>query len=386
MRRVIVDQIDLANLVPGGIDTCIADILARGDLDDPVVVGITNDPSVRLGRMTAREFRGRSVKFIPVARFSRDRADRRVRVPDSLKLILGALRFRREIPRRSVIWQVHRIEVGFAALVLFRPTRLVQFVHNAAAGLSGDNSDSAWKGLGRVYSKLESFVGKRANGIVVFNQGDGERLSSLFDRVLSARTWYDESVFYPRETQVLAGPAGVGKGPRVLWVGRLEAQKDPKLAIEVLASLIKRNKDARLVIAGDGSLLPQIKSRAVELGVLEAVEFAGRLSRMDVADRMRTSDCLLMTSHYEGSPRVLVEAGACGLPVIATAEADPDHVISDGTNGFVGDRNPFALAELVEKAKLLCSAYDCVEAASERSADRVISSILAVGVDDVSAS
>ncbi|TYQ10707.1 UNVERIFIED_ORG: glycosyltransferase involved in cell wall biosynthesis [Gordonia westfalica J30] len=382
MRRVIVDQIDLKNLVPGGTDTCISDILAWGDLDDPVVVGITNDPTVRLGCVINREFRGRTVKFIPVSRFSRDRTARRLRIPDSLKLVFGALRFRKVIPRHGVIWQVHRIEVGFAALLLFRPTRLVQFVHNAASGLSGENSDSAWKGMGGLYSKLESFVGKRANGIIVFNQGDGERLARVYDRVMPARTWYDESVFYPRDMQEPEGAAGDFLELRVLWVGRLEAQKDPNLAIEVFASLRKQDKHARLVVVGDGSLLPAVQSRAIELGVHDDIEFAGSLSRTDVADQMRRSDCLLMTSHYEGSPRVLVEAGACGLPVVATFEADPDHVINSGVNGFVSGRDPVGLAQCVEKVKLSCTSNDCVEASSARSASRVISSILAVGVDD----
>ncbi len=103
-------------------------------------------------------------------------------------------------------------------------------------------------------------------------------------------------------------------GTSFLFVGRLVAQKDPKVALEAFA-LAASPRD-RLTIVGDGPLRAQLERRTAELCLADRVEFRGHVP--NAAATMRDHDCLLMSSRYEGIPAVLVEALAAGLAIVAT--------------------------------------------------------------------
>ena len=104
------------------------------------------------------------------------------------------------------------------------------------------------------------------------------------------------------------------------------------------------------------------------------VEFHSILSREEVSEKMNSASVLLLTSRYEGSPRVLYEAGGCGLPVVCTFECDFDEWL-DGTNGFrVESRDPDVLAAAVH-ASLALSRSGIALKASDKSAKNVIREI-----------
>ena len=106
-----------------------------------------------------------------------------------------------------------------------------------------------------------------------------------------------------------AAPTG-----RVVAVGRLVRQKDMGLAIETLA-LAARSRPLRLEILGDGPERARLERKAKGL----PVTFHGHV--LDIAPRLAGADALLLTSRFEGTPSVLLEALAAGVPVIATDSA-----------------------------------------------------------------
>jgi glycosyltransferase involved in cell wall biosynthesis len=108
-----------------------------------------------------------------------------------------------------------------------------------------------------------------------------------------------------------------GDGPHVLWPGRLVAQKDPMLTLDVLALLRERGVALTLHIVGDGELLPSVRERARELGVDGMI--AWHPPSQEMARWYRSCDLLLMTSVFEGVPYVIYEALAMGVPVVAPA-------------------------------------------------------------------
>lgn len=368
--RVIVDQIDPDKLVPGGIDTCISDLVRFGSTHDFLVVGTTSDPKVPLGIWQTKVFSDRTIDFLPVARVDREKRRRRARVPESVRLLFGCMRFGRRIPRMAE-WQGHRVEVGFV-LLFFRPRKYIQFIHNDSNGLTGANSDSMWKGLSFIYRFVERRVMRSADGIVVFNKPDGTRLQALRFDTHVARTWFNGDVFFPSDRPDDAKPS-------VCWVGRLEEQKDPRLAIYVVDKLRLLVPDIRLTIVGDGSLREELEADILARNLRAHVIMRGSVSRMEVAQIMRDSRCLLMTSHYEGSPRVLVEANASGVPVVAPPGGDPDGVLERLVNGqCVESRDPDMLADAV----IECLRYEsaaCVASASEREVKVCVGEILAIG-------
>lgn len=216
---------------------------------------------------------------------------------------------------------------------------------------------------------------KKCSGVVVFNKTDGPRIRAIRPDVMVAQTWFSPDLFNGRIRDSV-----LRNGRRtVCWIGRFEAQKDPLLALGVCSELVRSIPELRLILVGDGSLLEALKADVELREILGNVEFSGSLTRPEVAEIMAESDCLLMTSYYEGSPRVLAEAGGVGLPVVATEGADPDGALVDGVNGIrISGRSPRDLAEAVLKASTY-SSLDCRRMAEHRSAGPSVARIMSVG-------
>jgi len=107
----------------------------------------------------------------------------------------------------------------------------------------------------------------------------------------------------------------------VLTVGRLDTEKNPLLLAEILALLeAEEERRWRLVVCGDGPMLPQLQSRLGELGLLDRVDLRGYVA-IDggLLELYRQSHMFLHVSWTEGFPQVLIEAFAAGLPTVATA-------------------------------------------------------------------
>ena len=124
-----------------------------------------------------------------------------------------------------------------------------------------------------------------------------------------------EEEFNPEHVDPL--PELAGAGPRILWPGRLVEQKDPMLTLDVLAAVSARGTEFVLDVVGDGHMEPDMRRRAVELGVIDSIRWHPPSQGM--ARWYRSSDLLLMTSVFEGVPLVIYEALAMGVPVIAPA-------------------------------------------------------------------
>jgi glycosyltransferase involved in cell wall biosynthesis len=100
-------------------------------------------------------------------------------------------------------------------------------------------------------------------------------------------------------------------------VGRLVPQKNFAVFLEVASQVIAKNPEVIFVIAGTGPQEEALIAMAVALGVADHVRFLGHVT--DRVSLYHALDVLLMTSNFEGTPMTLLEAMACGLPVIASA-------------------------------------------------------------------
>lgn len=366
VERIIVDQIDPQNMVPGGTDTCIHDLFKYSNQGTLALAGVTKDPTLQLGRWIEIEFASKTIPFLPLARLNRERK-RGIRIPHSIQLAFGLFRYRKRIP--EVIAQAHRIEIGavFGSIVK-RP--LIQFIHNDSMGLTGPNSDSLWRKLPRLYRAMENVVFRSAKHVVLFNRTDSARIEGRVKNLTVAQTWFDPDLF-----TLVGRQWRNGQTIEVCWIGRFEAQKDPLLAVAALAELNAIYPNFRLTMVGAGTLQKRIETAAHDQGIHQKIKFTGALSRQQVASLMGDSTVMLLTSHYEGSPRVVVEAAATGLPIVATEEADTDRVL-DGSNGQrITGRKPSDLALAIVHAAG-CKGAECAAAVSHRGAHRAVATLL----------
>lgn len=126
--------------------------------------------------------------------------------------------------------------------------------------------------------------------------------------------------------------------PRVLFVGALRAFKGPQLIL----TAAQRHRDVDFIVAGDGVMAQELRERSQGLA---NVVLRGTLGRVAVREEYRAADIFMFPSHWEGSPRVLMEAAACGIPVIARKDYEPESVV-DGKTGFLAGSDEEMLVSL----------------------------------------
>jgi glycosyltransferase involved in cell wall biosynthesis len=137
--------------------------------------------------------------------------------------------------------------------------------------------------------------------------------------------------------------ASFGVGPDDFLVGTvacLKPQKAPEDFVAVAKQVCDAVPEARFVLVGDGDLRPRIESLIEVSGLYKRLHLAGW--RRDISTVMKIFDAFLLTSHWEGLPRVLLEARAIGLPVVATRVGGVEEVIVQGRHGWLSDSGDIA--------------------------------------------
>ena len=139
-------------------------------------------------------------------------------------------------------------------------------------------------------------------------------------------------------------PMNLEKKYDLIFVGRLVKNK----GIDLFLEAVKRS-DCKAVIVGDGPLKNRIKSK-IKNWKLKADLVGWAKDSEEVARLLNQSKVLVMPSYNEGGPRVIIEAMACGLPILATSVGIVADIIKDGQFGRIINWNS---KDIAEKAKLL---------------------------------
>jgi len=153
---------------------------------------------------------------------------------------------------------------------------------------------------------------------------------------------------------------------RLLSIGRLEAMKGHERLIRALPDLLKRFPGARMTLAGEGSQRQWLEAVIKEQGVEGSVMLAGHVQTPE--QLYREADLFVLPSFYEGLPNVVIEAIACGCPVIVAAGAGGTRELMEelGLGAFLVSDAEFAehLPAVVER--VLASGKDVWERAQQR--------------------
>lgn len=144
----------------------------------------------------------------------------------------------------------------------------------------------------------------------------------------------------------------------ILFVGNLIEVKNPLLLIEVVRKVKKgKNGDYLFVMIGEGSLKREIGNRISKYSLGEIVMMTGAKPHEELPVWMAATDCLVLPSKSEGMGIVLLEAMACGLPIIATRVGGIPEVINDGETGILITSNDVgelerSITRLIDDKKL----------------------------------
>jgi len=151
------------------------------------------------------------------------------------------------------------------------------------------------------------------------------------------------------DTQRFQPAAPPGGSFHVVVARNLEPIYDNASALRALAALRRHRPDVHMTVAGTGPELERLRALALELGVVQAVRFAGRLDREAMAALYQSAHALLNTSLVDNMPNSLLEAMASGVPVVSTRVGGVPYVVQDGVTALLvppGDAEAMAAALL----------------------------------------
>lgn len=163
----------------------------------------------------------------------------------------------------------------------------------------------------------------------------------------------DRALFKPGHRSAARKNLQVPQSARVVvFAGRLVRIKALDLLLDAWQRLqADRGAGDRLVIIGDGPLRGELEAEARRRGIGVSTHFLGEQSQHVVAEWLSAASVFCLCSDNEGTPNVVVEALACGTPVVATRVGGLPDLIREGLNGWlVPPREPAALADALERA------------------------------------
>jgi glycosyltransferase involved in cell wall biosynthesis len=162
------------------------------------------------------------------------------------------------------------------------------------------------------------------------------------DRIHVIPNGVDTDFFCPA-SEVRA--AGEGP-PLIVCVARLERVKNLPMLLEACAMLRDRGIKFRCVLIGEGEVRGDLESLRHSLGLDSLVEMRGEIERSEIRRWWRRAAVAVLSSDSEGMPVSLIEAAACGVPVVATRVGGIPELITDGVNGLLAPpRDPASLAD-----------------------------------------
>ncbi len=368
----------------GGIQTLIKIFIKYAPSEFEVrLVGTGDDPSQPLGKWFQAEFAGKEISFLPLFNLQND--NHRNLIPTSVKYTAAL------IGRNfaSDFMHFHRLEP-----TLF--TRHWQgekmlFVHNdiQMQMKAGDKQKSIlWRRFPEAYFTLEKLLVGQFSQILSCNSDAAElfrqRYPNIAERVTYIKNSFDPEIFYPltKEEQVaqktkLSVNMGLAEETSfVLFAGRLHPQKDPILLLRAFAIL--KDLSVHLLVAGDGELAKEVRAEINRLGLSERVTMLGVLNQKELAQFHQISSVFVLSSAYEGLPLVVLEALACGTPVVTTKCGETPKLLTPESGLVCEERDPVSIADALRRVVLNPKDYPmefCVQAASPYAANTVVNQV-----------
>jgi glycosyltransferase involved in cell wall biosynthesis len=352
---------DLVGHKIGGIETFIRNFIEYTPDDFEIeFVGVTCDKKNRpVGKWQKITTYRKNVNFLPIL-YVRDE-NVRTKIPLSLKFTLSLLKYKKLFERNSRILTYHRIEPSLA--LANTPGKKILFIHNDTMGcIYSPHSETKWRRFPRLYFQMERKLINQMNKVFVVREDVVEfyrrKYPFMADRFSFLPTWVDGETFHPYDdkTKVRLKSAFLEKmtlsanSNLILFVGRLEGQKDPLLLIDAFNYINKHHPQTRLLIVGTGVLKREVEAKIEQCRLKEKAVLVGALPPDEVAELMRISDLALSTSAFEGMQMSVLEALACGLPVVSTDVGEVRRVVKNKFSGLICmERNAAAIGDAVLK-------------------------------------
>jgi glycosyltransferase involved in cell wall biosynthesis len=236
---------------------------------------------------------------------------------------------------------------GIGARLLWQKTKIpyiLEIHHIPGYPRSSSLKEELYKSLLRMFIELDS---KKAKAVRVVNETQVSKFL-IESGVPKEKIIYVSSMYIDFNT---FRPLNLVKEYDFIFVGRLEKNKGIDLFLETV-----KNLSCKAIIVGDGPLKKNIELRIKNYGLEKNIIMHGwARDHKEVAELMNKSKILAMTSFNEGGPRVVPEALACGIPVLATRVGIATDLVKSGVTGELAD---WDAEDIAQKADKILKDYD----------------------------
>jgi len=387
-RLTVVYPLDPLGPKVGGSVSFIHGLLRHApDAFELRFVGVTADPRARPPNRWARvQIGDRHFQLLPL--LAEIDEDRRRSIPLSLRFV--ARLARHGLADDGAVLLHNRIETSLAPGV--RRHRNAVVIHNDLHGqISSGRSEMLWSRIPSLYYAMEKRALRHVDQVYTVSgrtlEGLHKRYASLGDRFSFVPTWVEPDVFGPAATErthlrARLAAFGVTLDPRAQWVlyaGRLQPQKAPERLLDAYARLRVLRPNTALLIVGSGNLRESVERRIDELGLRANVCLIPPVPQRTLVRFYQAADVLALTSDFEGMPMGVLEALACGLPVVTTRVGEVARVVTCGTTGEI--TATFEAADIAQAlARVLAdpAAYGtqaCVAAVAQYTPRRILAPV-----------
>ena len=227
-------------------------------------------------------------------------------------------------------------------------------VFNQGTPTSGflEDADFSWRSPGRrqVFALMTRWFYRRADAVVVTSQGVADDLATRYGVPRRKLRVLHNPVDLDAIATAAAEPADeiAGEGPVLVAAGRLAGVKNYPLLIDAMARLGDEvGRPPRLWILGDGPDRARLEASVIEKNLGDRVRFLG--FQANPWRFMARADVFVLTSAYEGFGNVLIEAMACGTPVVAARSPGTIEIVEHESNGLLVDHDAHAVAAAVTR-------------------------------------
>ena len=252
---------------------------------------------------------------------------------DRASYVLAVIRHALRGPRADLVicGHINLLPFAWAAARLAR-ARLVLVIHGYEAW-----APSSHKLSNLLVSRIDAFIAVSRYSAERFVQWSGVPRARGF--ILP--NCVDLDRFQPCERDsVLVNRYGLQSAIVMLTVGRLatgERYKGVDEVIEAMPRLLRQLPDLRYLIVGDGSDRTRLEAKARAYGLSDHVILAGRIAEAEKVAHYNLADLYIMPSHGEGFGIALIEAAACGIPVVGSSADGSRDALLDGQLGRMVD-------------------------------------------------
>jgi len=194
---------------------------------------------------------------------------------------------------------------------------------------------------------LQRWVHRRTDGLIAVCEAHARVLREEFGvdprRVIAVRGAVDSTLFTPHGDDLRRELQIPDDAPVVGIVSRVKPERRHRELLDAFRNALRELPQARLLIVGRGEALPELQAQVARNGMQRSVVFAGYRSGGQLAAAYRTLNAkVLLAEGNDGTCRAMLEAMACGRPVIAYRFGAPAEVIAEGITGMLLDAGDVA--------------------------------------------